>query len=181
MLPLMRSVVDSLANLGGSLADTPVMSRTHGQPATPTTMGKEMVNFASRLDYAADVVTKTRIRGEYAGLYLECIELPHRCVSIVQGSSTAQSAATARTSQHTRVSLGRPSPVGLWRGTSALNTAPSPRRSESAQWPTHSRLTLMYSPCRLNPTTGWLSSTTGCRGITTSYWAWTATYGDTSL
>lgn len=63
VLPLMHDVVDSIAHLAWDLADMPLLARTHGQPATPTTMGKELVNFAHRLDSAAAAVARTPIRG----------------------------------------------------------------------------------------------------------------------
>jgi len=50
MLPAMRSVADRLATMAGEHATTPMLSRTHGQTASPTTMGKELANFAFRLE-----------------------------------------------------------------------------------------------------------------------------------
>jgi adenylosuccinate lyase len=49
MLPALDRVVDKLTALAHELADLPMLSRTHGQAATPTTLGKEMANFAGRL------------------------------------------------------------------------------------------------------------------------------------
>ena len=43
------AVTDSLAELARQLADQPLLSRTHGQAATPTTLGKEMANVVARL------------------------------------------------------------------------------------------------------------------------------------
>lgn len=48
-------------------ASIPMMSRTHGQPATPTTMGKEWANVAARLDRAFDRVHRIEIRGKING------------------------------------------------------------------------------------------------------------------
>ncbi|HWQ37527.1 MAG TPA: adenylosuccinate lyase [Burkholderiales bacterium] len=48
-LPLMDRLIDALSALADSTADMPMLSRTHGQPATPTTLGKELANFAYRL------------------------------------------------------------------------------------------------------------------------------------
>jgi adenylosuccinate lyase len=45
----------------------PMMSRTHGQPATPTTMGKEFVNFAWRLGQEKDVLAQIRIQAKING------------------------------------------------------------------------------------------------------------------
>ena len=45
----MNGIVDLLAEKAVEYKDSAMMARTHGQPATPTTMGKEMANFAYRL------------------------------------------------------------------------------------------------------------------------------------
>jgi len=47
--PTMQEVIFKLKELAKSSRDCPMLSRTHGQPATPTTMGKEMANFTYRL------------------------------------------------------------------------------------------------------------------------------------
>ncbi|MDR6689476.1 adenylosuccinate lyase [Microbacterium sp. 1154] len=49
-LPKLRSVTAALAELAKKHRDTAMLSRTHGQPATPTTMGKEIGVFAWRLE-----------------------------------------------------------------------------------------------------------------------------------
>ena len=52
LLPTMRSVEARLALLSRQLADLPMLARTHGQPATPTTLGKELANVAYRVKHA---------------------------------------------------------------------------------------------------------------------------------
>mgnify|MGYP000942787801 CR=1 FL=1 len=52
MLPAMRQVEARLVELAVQLADLPMLSRTHGQPASPTTLGKEMANVAYRVERA---------------------------------------------------------------------------------------------------------------------------------
>ncbi|MDP2832756.1 MAG: adenylosuccinate lyase [Pseudomonadota bacterium] len=52
MLPAMRQVEARLAELALQLADLPMLARTHGQPASPTTVGKEMANVAYRVERA---------------------------------------------------------------------------------------------------------------------------------
>ena len=47
--PELEKVIQALRALAHSYADIPLLSRTHGQPATPTTLGKEMANVAYRL------------------------------------------------------------------------------------------------------------------------------------
>ncbi len=49
LLPAMDRLCSELARLAQALADTPMLSRTHGQVASPTTMGKELGNFVHRL------------------------------------------------------------------------------------------------------------------------------------
>ena len=49
MLPTVKKVTASIASLAQTHATTPMLSRTHGQTATPTTLGKEMANVAARL------------------------------------------------------------------------------------------------------------------------------------
>jgi len=49
MLPMMDKLIDAIKQLAKVLADIPMLSRTHGQPASPTTLGKEMANVVQRL------------------------------------------------------------------------------------------------------------------------------------
>ena len=49
LLPKLQEIVAKLQSMAHELAATPMMSRTHGQPATPTTMGKEIANVLHRL------------------------------------------------------------------------------------------------------------------------------------
>lgn len=51
ILPQMRGLQGKLASLAVELADVPMLCRTHGQSATPSTMGKEIANFAYRLQH----------------------------------------------------------------------------------------------------------------------------------
>jgi adenylosuccinate lyase len=49
ILPLLDTVMTEITDLAHRYADLPMLARTHGQPATPTTMGKECANVAARL------------------------------------------------------------------------------------------------------------------------------------
>ncbi|MGO1885544.1 MAG: adenylosuccinate lyase [Citricoccus sp.] len=49
-LPAARAAVGTLREMAAAAAATPMLSRTHGQPATPTTLGKEMAVFVHRLE-----------------------------------------------------------------------------------------------------------------------------------
>mgnify|MGYP000053041008 CR=1 FL=1 len=52
LVPELRAVRDELVAMAHEHADVPMLARTHGQPATPTTFGKEMAVYASRLGRA---------------------------------------------------------------------------------------------------------------------------------
>ncbi len=49
LLPAIEAVIDAVAGLAHRYADLPMLARTHGQTASPTTLGKEMANFVHRL------------------------------------------------------------------------------------------------------------------------------------
>ena len=49
LLPLLDDVIKAISELAQRYADQPMLSRTHGQTATPTTVGKEMANVSARL------------------------------------------------------------------------------------------------------------------------------------
>ena len=69
VVPAIREVRDALADLAREHRDTPMLARTHGQPATPTTFGKEMAVYASRLGRALGrvVVANGDLSGKLAG------------------------------------------------------------------------------------------------------------------
>lgn len=50
LLPLMRQLAEAIRTLAVTHADVPMLSRTHGQPASPTTLGKELANVVYRLE-----------------------------------------------------------------------------------------------------------------------------------
>ncbi|MCG6895783.1 MAG: adenylosuccinate lyase [Thiocapsa sp.] len=67
VLPAMDAVIAAIRDLAHRYADQPMLARTHGQPATPTTLGKEMANSVHRLriqrDRAAGVVLLGKMNG----------------------------------------------------------------------------------------------------------------------
>jgi adenylosuccinate lyase len=67
LIPQMDEVIDAIRSLAHELADLPMLSRTHGQPASPTTLGKEMANVVYRLDRQRDQVADVRILGKING------------------------------------------------------------------------------------------------------------------
>lgn len=67
MLPMVDKVIAKLRGLAHDLAETPMMSRTHGQPATPSTMGKELANVVYRLTRARARIADVSLLGKING------------------------------------------------------------------------------------------------------------------
>jgi adenylosuccinate lyase len=67
LLEGLRSVHGRVRDLAHRYADIPMLARTHGQPATPTTLGKEMANFAVRLANAIEAIRRVRLRAKMNG------------------------------------------------------------------------------------------------------------------
>ena len=67
LLPQLREVIDAIAALAHDLADTPMLCRTHGQPASPSTMGKEMANIAYRLERQFKQLKTVQVMGKING------------------------------------------------------------------------------------------------------------------
>lgn len=67
LLPLMRQVADSIRQLAHEFAAVPMLSRTHGQPASPTTLGKEMANVVYRLERQINQVEQVPLLGKING------------------------------------------------------------------------------------------------------------------
>ena len=67
MLPMLDKLIARLRDLAHEHAGLPMMSRTHGQPATPTTLGKEMANVVYRLDRARARVASVSLLGKING------------------------------------------------------------------------------------------------------------------
>ncbi|MBL8399277.1 MAG: adenylosuccinate lyase [Candidatus Accumulibacter sp.] len=67
MLPTLDRVIDRLRQLACQFAELPMMSRTHGQPATPTTLGKELANAVARLRRAREKIAAVKLLGKING------------------------------------------------------------------------------------------------------------------
>jgi len=67
LLPALDHVTEKLAGLANDLAGYAMLARTHGQPATPTTLGKELVNFAHRLLRARERIAGVKLTGKFNG------------------------------------------------------------------------------------------------------------------
>ncbi|HIZ51014.1 MAG TPA: adenylosuccinate lyase [Candidatus Pseudomonas excrementavium] len=67
VLPLMRRLADEIRALAVLFADVPMLSRTHGQPASPTTLGKELANVVYRLERQISQVENIPLLGKING------------------------------------------------------------------------------------------------------------------
>ena len=67
LLPALEKLIARLTDLAHELADLPMLSRTHGQPASPTTVGKELANVVYRLRRAWDAIGSVELLGKING------------------------------------------------------------------------------------------------------------------
>ena len=67
LLPSLSALIARLTDIAHTHASLPMMSRTHGQPASPTTLGKEMANVVARLQRAVQRIASIEILGKMNG------------------------------------------------------------------------------------------------------------------
>jgi adenylosuccinate lyase len=67
VLPELAAIAAALRELAHAHAAVPMLARTHGQPATPTTLGKEMANVCARLTQAIAAIGRVPIKGKLNG------------------------------------------------------------------------------------------------------------------
>ncbi len=67
LLPTIDGLIDTLRKLSVSLAETPMLSRTHGQTASPTTVGKEVANVVARLVNARERIASVKLLAKMNG------------------------------------------------------------------------------------------------------------------
>ena len=67
MLPALQGLIARMKELAHQLADLPMLCRTHGQTATPSTLGKEMANVVYRLQRAEQRLAGVEILGKING------------------------------------------------------------------------------------------------------------------
>ena len=67
MLPGLDALINALRALAKKYADQPMLSRTHGQPASPTTLGKELANVVARLMRARARIASVELLGKING------------------------------------------------------------------------------------------------------------------
>ena len=67
LLPALDAVIGKLRTMAHAFADVPMLSRTHGQTASPTTVGKEIANVVVRLAAARDKIASVKIMAKMNG------------------------------------------------------------------------------------------------------------------
>jgi len=67
LLPELDRLIARLRDLAHQLAELPMLARTHGQPATPTTLGKEMANIAARLMRSRGQIAAVSLSAKFNG------------------------------------------------------------------------------------------------------------------
>jgi adenylosuccinate lyase len=67
ILPYCDKIIAALTQMTEAYQQIPMMARTHGQPASPTTMGKEMANVQQRLIRQRDQIVQVNIMGKFNG------------------------------------------------------------------------------------------------------------------
>lgn len=67
VLPALHAVIEQLRSIAHQNASLSMLARTHGQTASPTTLGKEMANIVSRLQRAAGKIAAVEIMGKMNG------------------------------------------------------------------------------------------------------------------
>ncbi|MBK4784713.1 MAG: adenylosuccinate lyase [Pantoea sp. Pent] len=67
IVPFWNKIITAVKGLAQEYRDIPLLSRTHGQPATPSTMGKEMANVAYRMERQLRQLSKVEVLGKING------------------------------------------------------------------------------------------------------------------
>jgi adenylosuccinate lyase len=67
LLPALDKTIATLKTMAHALADQPMLSRTHGQTASPTTVGKEIANVVARLRRQRDQIANVQLLGKING------------------------------------------------------------------------------------------------------------------
>jgi adenylosuccinate lyase len=67
LLKQMQNILSLITDLAKDNASIPMLSRTHGQTASPTTVGKEMANFAYRLKRQIKHLESVKVMGKFNG------------------------------------------------------------------------------------------------------------------
>lgn len=109
LLPQLDKLIAAIAGLARMYAEQPMLSRTHGQPASPTTLGKEMAVFVQRLRRQRDQFARVEILGKMNGAvgnwnaHLAAypdVDWPKMTADFIAGLGIAESPATTQIEPH---------------------------------------------------------------------------------
>ncbi len=109
MQPTLAEITGGITLLGKKHGNVAMLSRTHGQPATPTTMGKELINFASRLkrpmQQLAEVLIAAKCNGAVGNYNAHIIAYPEvdwrkHCANFVTSLGLSFNAYTTQIEPH---------------------------------------------------------------------------------
>jgi adenylosuccinate lyase len=82
LFPQLLALIDHLVKLSNNYKNVPILARTHGQPAVPTTLGKELVNFAFRLSKEVQKMKNfpisSKLNGAVGNFNAHCISFPNK-------------------------------------------------------------------------------------------------------
>lgn len=67
LIPSIQAIITQLKNLAHTYASSPMLARTHGQAAVPTTVGKELANFVARLTLQLEHFSQVKLYGKFNG------------------------------------------------------------------------------------------------------------------
>lgn len=107
--PALAEIIGGITLLGKQHGDVAMLARTHGQPATPTTMGKELVNFVARLkrpqQQLAEVLIPAKCNGAVGNYNAHVIAYPEvdwrkHCSNFVNSLGLSFSAYTTQIEPH---------------------------------------------------------------------------------
>ena len=96
VLPQMDAIIDAIRRLAHLHADVPMLSRTHGQPASPSTLGKEMANVVYRLKRTREQVAAVCDALDQAGLLCEFNLVRYNPAAPEQGEESSETVLQAR-------------------------------------------------------------------------------------
>ena len=109
ILPAVTVLKNTITQLGKLLSNTPMLARTHGQPATPTTLGKELINFSARLDSPIRALERLKPMGKCNGavgnynahiIAYPDIDWPRHCQAWVESLGLEFNAYTTQIEPH---------------------------------------------------------------------------------
>jgi len=66
-MPLLTNLVNNIENFARSWRNIPMLARTHGQPASPTMLGKELMVFVERLNEQMKMLSHIPLKGKFGG------------------------------------------------------------------------------------------------------------------